>query len=111
MNNPYCEKHSCEMGFKEGDSKTKFNDDGSPKHWKGYFCPTTGCETKEWINDKKSDYKKVYKNPVPIVSDEQYQNLLTANRELYFLIKVVAYKVGLSDRDILDDLARLKEKK
>lgn len=76
MNNPYCEKHVQEMTYREGVSKA-----GKP--YKLYKCESEGCDHVQWINEGKKNYKK----PQPLMTDEQYQNIMNALRKLYALIE------------------------
>ena len=103
--NPYCQIHKVEMVYKKGVSK-------AGKDYEGYFCPEKkedgmNCDSVQWIsNQKKYSPKQAINSP----SKEEYANLMVANRELYLLMKVICFKLGLSERDIADDLSKLKEK-
>ena len=94
---------SCgaEMVLREGVSKTN-------KPWKGWFCPVKCGADPVFIHEPKAS-NRYQKSSNIVLSDQQYQTILTALRETYMLIKVVAYKTGLTDRDIAEDLAKLKQ--
>ena len=69
------------------------------------------CEDIEWLSDKPKtqNIRQNQRNIAP-KSNEEYQNLLAAMRELYVLVKAAALQTT-TERDLNDMIMKLKEGK
>ena len=107
MENKPCDTCGSETYIKEGDSKTKFNQDGSPKHFKGYYCDNCRKYV-EWINDKPKTPNRGQNHSNIAPKDEGYNNIMTANRKLYALILAVAHLSNITTEQINEELKRME---
>ena len=107
MNNPNCPLCGGETKYREGKNK-------AGKDYKGYFCIKDNqvCNGVSWVSDtKKKPYASKTGQTAPNITpkDAGYNNLATQHKELRNLIYIALWKLGMTNRDIQDDLEAIKD--